>query len=61
MVKIIAIGGGEVREKSTLQIDKKIISFSGKKNPKLLFIPTASSDAEGYFLGIKKYFGNLGC
>jgi len=61
MAKIIAIGGGEVREKSTLQIDKEIISFSGKKNPKLLFIPTASSDAEGYFLGIKEYFGNLGC
>ena len=61
MAKIIAIGGGEVREKSTLQIDKEIISFSGKKNPKLLFIPTASSDAEGYFLSIKEYFGNLGC
>lgn len=35
--------------------------FSNKKNPKFLFIPTASSDAEGYFLGIKEYFSNLGC
>ena len=61
MAKIIAIGGGEVREKSTLQIDKEIISFSGKKNPKLLFIPTASSDAKGYFFGINEYFSNLGC
>lgn len=62
MTKIIAIGGGEIREKDTLQIDQEIIKFSGKKNPKLLFIPTASSDAEGYFDGIKKYFGDfLGC
>ncbi|MCX6825371.1 MAG: Type 1 glutamine amidotransferase-like domain-containing protein [candidate division SR1 bacterium] len=61
MTKIIAIGGGEVREKTTLQIDKEIINFSGKKNPKLLFIPTASGDVEGYFEGIKKYFESLGC
>ncbi len=61
MAKIIAIGWGEVREKETLQIDKEIVKFSGKKNPKLLFIPTASWDSEGYFLGIKEYFGKLGC
>ncbi len=61
MAKIIAIGGGEISKKSTLQIDKEIIYFSGKKNPKLLFVPTASSDAEGYFFSIKEYFANLGC
>ena len=61
MAKIIAIGGWEVREKSTLWIDKEIIKFSNKENPKLLFIPTASSDSEGYFQWIKKYFGDLGC
>jgi len=61
MSKIVAIGGGEIREKSTRQIDREIIKFSGKKQPRLLFIPTASSDAEGYFLGVKKYFGSLGC
>jgi len=61
MTKIIAIGGGEMREKTTYKIDQEIVNFSGKKNPKLIFIPTASSDAEGYFLGIKKYFSALGC
>ncbi len=61
MTKIIAIGGWEVREKTTLQIDKEIINFSGKKNPKLLFIPTASGDAEGYFKWIKSYFESLWC
>lgn len=61
MAKIIAIGGWELREKSTLEIDKEIITFSGKKKPKILFIPTASSDAEGYFHGIKKYFEDVWC
>ncbi len=61
MLKIVAIGGGSVKEKSTLKIDKEIITFSGKKNPKLLFIPTASSDSETYFAGIKKHFESLGC
>lgn len=61
MSKIIAIGGGEIRKKNTLKIDKEIIKFSGKKKPKLLFLPTASSDAVGYFEKIKEYFGKLGC
>lgn len=61
MTKIVAIGGGEVSAKSTLRIDKEIISFSGKKNPKILFIPTAISDSESYYLAIKEYFSDLGC
>lgn len=61
MTKIIAIWGWDIREKSTLQIDNEIISFSTKKNPNLLFIPTASSDSQDYFFLIKKYFENLGC
>lgn len=61
MSKIIAIGGGQISKKSTLKIDKEIVRFSEKKKPKLLFIPTASSDSEEYSLSIKKYFNNLGC
>jgi dipeptidase E len=66
MGKIIAIGGGEIGRPGysieTELIDKEIIFLSGKKNPKLLFIPTASSDSEGYFQVIKNYFGDrLGC
>jgi len=59
MVKIIAIWGGEIREKTTLDIDKEIIRFSGKKNPKILFIPTASSDSEWYFSSIKQNFESI--
>lgn len=59
---IFAIGGGEIKLRETLQIDKEIIKSSGKKHPRLLFIPTASSDARGYMETVKQYFGEkLGC
>lgn len=60
--KIVAIGGGEIRDSETLAIDKEIIRLTQKKYPKLLFIPTASSDSEDYHKVIDKYFGKkLGC
>ena len=60
--KIVAIGGGEIKDFETLTIDKELIRLTGKKHPKLLFIPTASSDSEGYCVGVKKYFGEkLSC
>lgn len=59
--KIIAIGGGEIGRPGykieTLLIDKEIIKLSGKKRPSLLFIPTASSDAQGYIDVVNNYFG----
>lgn len=71
MGKIIAIGGGEMgRPKEgggnypveTTIIDKEIVKLTGKQSPKLLFIPTASSDSQGYFDVVKKHFGQrLGC
>lgn len=62
MKKIITIGGGELSQKDTVAIDKEIIRLSGKKHPKLLFIPTASTDAKDYWEYIQKYFGHsLGC
>lgn len=65
-MKIVAIGGGEIgrpgTKVETLKIDKEIIALAGKKNPKLLFIPTASNDAAGYVAVVEKYFGKrLGC
>ena len=61
MSKIIAVGGGEIRTKETLIIDRKIVRFSGKTNPKVLFIPTASGDAEGYIETVMEIFTLLGC
>jgi dipeptidase E len=56
---IVAIGGGEIRTRGTAAIDREIIRLSGKKNPKLLFIPTASSDSERYWRHVQEYFGNF--
>jgi dipeptidase E len=56
---IVAIGGGDIRTRGTAAIDREIIRLSGKKNPKVLFIPTASSDSERYWQRIPKYFGKF--
>jgi dipeptidase E len=62
MGKIVAIGGGEIHKRETLAIDKEIIELSGKKYPKVLFIPTASSDAQEYIDDFVYYYGKyLGC
>jgi dipeptidase E len=66
MGKIVAIGGGEIGRAGysieTTRIDREIIRLSGKTEPKLLFIPTASSDSESYFGDVKRHFGKrLGC
>lgn len=65
-MKILAIGGGEIGRLGTSieteKIDRKTIKLTGKQHPKLLFIPTASSDSEGYVEVVRKYFGKrLGC
>ena len=64
MKKLVAIGGGHIGRLgpvSTTPIDKEIVRLAGKKNPHLLFVPTASSDSESYCSVAKKYFGELGC
>lgn len=62
MGNIIAIGGGELRKYETRLIDEEIIKATGKERPQLLFIPTASNEAEGYVKTVKTVFGDeLGC
>ncbi len=65
-MKIVAIGGGEIGRPGypveTTEIDKEIIKLTGKNNPKLLFLPTASSDSEGYVNVVDEHFQKrLGC
>jgi dipeptidase E len=59
MRAIVAIGGGLIRTRGTAAIDREIIRLSGKKHPRLLFLPTASSDAERYWIHVRNYFGNF--
>lgn len=65
-MNLIMVGGGEIGRPGTkietLKIDKEIIALSEKRTPKLLFIPTASRDSQGYVTVIEEYFGKkLGC
>jgi dipeptidase E len=55
---IVAIGGGLIRTRGTAAIDREIIRLSHRKHPKLLFIPTASSDSERYWRHVREYFGD---
>ncbi|WP_026672958.1 Type 1 glutamine amidotransferase-like domain-containing protein [Alkalihalobacterium bogoriense] len=62
MGKIVAIGGGEISLHETWHIDQFIVQFSGVLHPRVLFIPTASNDSEGYIATMKKVYGEqLGC
>jgi dipeptidase E len=60
MGKIVAIGGGEIKDRETEKIDRQILELTGKSKPKILFIPTASSDAEGYWTTFRDYFSSMG-
>ncbi|HWS48643.1 MAG TPA: peptidase E [Candidatus Methanoperedens sp.] len=60
MKKIVAIGGGEIITRDTEKIDRLIIELTEKEHPKVLFIPTASNDAEGYWKTFNEYFSSLG-
>jgi dipeptidase E len=62
MPTIVAIGGGELKDLETLPIDRHIVKLSGKKRPRVLFIPTASNDALGYWETFRDVYGKrLSC
>ena len=56
---IVAIGGGKIARRATVPIDREIIRLSNRAHPKILFIPTASSDSETYWKNFQKYFGDF--
>ncbi len=61
-MNIIAIGGGSLKKKETLAIDRYIIKLIGKESPRALFIPTASIDPVDYCEAFDHIYGVLlGC
>lgn len=61
-IKLVAIGGGEIKNNETLAIDNYIIELAARSHPKVLFIPTASSDSQIYVDRIKAiYEKQLSC
>lgn len=62
MKTIVAIGGGELKDLDTLPIDRVIVKLARGRCPKVLFIPTASNDAIGYWETFQNVYGKkLGC
>jgi dipeptidase E len=60
--RIVAIGGGELKNLETLKIDRCIVELAEKRKPKALFLPTASGDADAYVEVFDKVYGKrLGC
>ena len=60
MKRIIAIGGGELRERTTLKIDEYIANLAkehaGENRANALFIPTASHDFMPYYNTFHKVY-----
>ena len=62
MKKLVIIGGGNMGDFETLPFDKRNVELTNKKNPKALFIPTASGELDGYIKKFQKVYGKkLGC
>ena len=57
---LIAIGGGEIKNKTTLKIDNYIANLAkaraGEKRATALFVGTASHDSMPYFNSFRKTF-----
>ena len=58
---IVAIGGGEIKTGATADIDRRIVELSGRPDPTILFLPTASHDAGGYINVVSRTYRRLGC
>ena len=63
MNRIIAIGGGELRERTTLKIDEYLAALAkeraGENRANALFIPTASHDFMPYYNTFHKVYTGL--
>jgi len=60
--RIVAVGGGGLRRRATLRIDAEVVRLTGKKRPRVLFVPTATGDDDAYTEAfVRRYAGQLGC
>lgn len=59
MGRVVAISGGDLN--STKPLNLHAIKLSGKTDPHVLFVGTASGDADGYIASIEKEYESLGC
>lgn len=66
MVRIVAVGGGEIGRPGppdgTLELDSEIVRLAAKQKPRVVFLPTATKDDPGYISIVEEHYGRrLGC
>lgn len=62
MPEIIAMGGGGFSmEPDNPALDLYVLAQTGTSRPRVLFLPTASGDADGYIRSFHRAFRALGC
>jgi peptidase E len=60
--RIAALGGGGFSmEPRNLRLDRWLLSLSGKRRPRVLFVPTASGDSVRYIARFHRAFAKLEC
>ena len=57
-MRIVGISGGDLQ--STDSLNRYALQLTKKACTNVLFVPTASDDAEGYIEKIEKYYDGLG-
>jgi len=57
---ILAQSGGSLGGGETLWADRWALELTGRSSPRVLFVPTASGDSEGYIAGFARAYGALG-
>jgi dipeptidase E len=61
-MRIVAIGGGEIGRLETLELDAEVVRLTGKRRPRVVFLPTATVDDAGYVAIVEQHYGQrLGC
>ena len=46
-MRIVAISGGEIGRLETLELDAEVVRLTGKRRPRMVFLPTATADDPG--------------
>lgn len=62
MKQIIAVGAGYLAVgRDGGAMERYLIAATGKRKPRICFIPTASADPPGYVKAVEDAFGHFGC
>ena len=62
MKRIAALGGGGFSmEPRNARLDRWLLSLTGKRRPRVLFVPTASGDSPKYIARFHRAFAKLDC